>query len=98
VYDTIARVRQDLPPAVTFLGFCGAPWTLATYMIAGRGTPDQIPALLRVEISTLFLRETSIKSIIDKSPMFAVATPRGIRPVQQATPSPPSDRACRTPP
>jgi hypothetical protein len=34
VYETIARVRQDLPPAVTFLGFCGAPWTLATYMIA----------------------------------------------------------------
>ena len=34
VYETIARVRQDLPPAVTLLGFCGAPWTLATYMIA----------------------------------------------------------------
>jgi len=46
VYDTIARVRQDLPPAVTFLGFCGAPWTLATYMIAGQGTPDQLPARL----------------------------------------------------
>jgi uroporphyrinogen decarboxylase len=35
VYETIGRVRQDLSPAVTFLGFCGAPWTLATYMIAG---------------------------------------------------------------
>jgi len=46
VYETIARVRQDLPPAVTFLGFCGAPWTLATYMIAGQGTPDQLPARL----------------------------------------------------
>ncbi len=46
VYEAIARVRQDLPPAVTFLGFCGAPWTLATYMIAGRGTPDQLPARL----------------------------------------------------
>ncbi len=44
VYETIARVRQDLPPAVTLLGFCGAPWTLATYMIAGRGTADQLPA------------------------------------------------------
>jgi uroporphyrinogen decarboxylase len=43
VYETIARVRQDLPPAATFLGFCGAPWTLATYMIAGQGTPDQLP-------------------------------------------------------
>jgi hypothetical protein len=38
VYETIARVRQDLPPVVAFLGFCGAPWTLATYMIAGQGT------------------------------------------------------------
>jgi len=31
---------------VTLLGFCGAPWTVATYMIAGRGTPDQAPARL----------------------------------------------------
>jgi len=31
---------------VTFLGFCGAPWTVATYMVAGRGTPDQAPARL----------------------------------------------------
>jgi uroporphyrinogen decarboxylase len=46
VYETIARVRQDLPPAVALLGFCGAPWTLATYMIAGQGTQDQSPARL----------------------------------------------------
>lgn len=32
VYETISRVKQDLPPAVALLGFCGAPWTLATYM------------------------------------------------------------------
>jgi uroporphyrinogen decarboxylase len=44
VYETIARVKQDLPPAVTLLGFCGAPWTLATYMIAGCSTVDQFPA------------------------------------------------------
>jgi uroporphyrinogen decarboxylase len=46
IYETIARVRQDLPPAVTLLGFCGAPWTLATYMIAGCGTANQFPARL----------------------------------------------------
>src|SRR5215475_6849816 len=46
IYETIGRVRQELPPAVAFLGFCGAPWTVATYMIAGRGTPDQSPARL----------------------------------------------------
>ena len=44
IYETIQRVKTDLPPEVTFLGFCGAPWTVATYMIAGRGTPDQEPA------------------------------------------------------
>jgi len=46
IYETIQRVKADLPADVTFLGFCGAPWTVATYMIAGRGTPDQEPARL----------------------------------------------------
>jgi uroporphyrinogen decarboxylase len=46
VYETIRRVKADLPATVTLLGFCGAPWTVATYMIAGRGTPDQAPARL----------------------------------------------------
>jgi uroporphyrinogen decarboxylase len=44
VYETIARVKEDLPESVALLGFCGAPWTVATYMIAGVGTPDQLPA------------------------------------------------------
>ena len=44
VYETIARVKPQLPAHVAFLGFCGAPWTVATYMVAGRGTPDQLPA------------------------------------------------------
>jgi uroporphyrinogen decarboxylase len=46
VYETIARVRPELPPSVALLGFCGAPWTVATYMIAGCGTSDQLPARL----------------------------------------------------
>jgi uroporphyrinogen decarboxylase len=44
VYDAIRLVKRDLPPGIALLGFCGAPWTVATYMIAGRGTPDQAPA------------------------------------------------------
>jgi uroporphyrinogen decarboxylase len=46
IYETIRLVAQALPPASALLGFCGAPWTVATYMIAGRGTPDQAPARL----------------------------------------------------
>jgi uroporphyrinogen decarboxylase len=46
IYETIARVKGALDPDIALLGFCGAPWTVATYMIAGRGTPDQAPARL----------------------------------------------------
>jgi len=46
IYETIQLVKAELPPAVTFLGFCGGPWTVATYMVAGHGTPDQAPARL----------------------------------------------------
>ena len=44
VYETIGNAKRQLPPAVALLGFCGAPWTVATYMVAGGGSPDQIPA------------------------------------------------------
>ncbi len=46
VYETIAAVGAAIPAAVTLLGFCGAPWTVATYMVAGQGTADQAPARL----------------------------------------------------
>ena len=46
VFETVARLRQDLPRETTLIGFCGAPWTVATYMAAGRGTPDQAEARL----------------------------------------------------
>lgn len=44
VYETIDRVRKELSGDISLLGFCGAPWTVATYMIAGGGVPDQLPA------------------------------------------------------
>ncbi len=46
VFETIGRVRGALQSEVALIGFCGAPWTVASYMIAGRGTPDQAPARL----------------------------------------------------
>jgi len=44
VYETIRILTRELPKETTLIGFAGAPWTVATYMIAGRGTPDQAPA------------------------------------------------------
>ena len=44
VYETVRILARELPPDTTLIGFAGAPWTVATYMIAGRGTPDQGPA------------------------------------------------------
>ena len=46
VYETVSAVRSNLSPETALIGFCGAPWTVASYMIAGRGTPDQAPARL----------------------------------------------------
>ncbi|MEO7365493.1 MAG: uroporphyrinogen decarboxylase [Sphingomicrobium sp.] len=44
IYETVARVKARLGPATTLIGFAGAPWTVATYMIAGEGSRDQAPA------------------------------------------------------
>ena len=44
IYETVRILSAELPRETTLIGFAGAPWTVATYMIAGRGTPDQAPA------------------------------------------------------
>jgi uroporphyrinogen decarboxylase len=55
IYETVRILRDALPPETTLIGFAGAPWTVATYMIAGRGTPDQGPAhALKQENTALF--------------------------------------------
>src|SRR5215813_8916663 len=71
VYETVRLVKRALDPTVTLLGFCGAPWTVATYMIAGRGTPDQAPARQfgyrdRVGLDTL------INVLVDASAAYLV--------------------------
>ena len=44
IYETIKILSKSLPVGTTLIGFAGSPWTVATYMIAGQGTPDQGPA------------------------------------------------------
>ncbi|MCL4109773.1 UNVERIFIED_CONTAM: hypothetical protein GTU68_018500 [Idotea baltica] len=55
VYETVKILANELPKETTLIGFAGAPWTVATYMIAGRGTPDQGPAhALKAEERAVF--------------------------------------------
>lgn len=46
VLETVRRLRAALAPDKTLIGFCGSPWTVATYMIGGRGSTDQAAARL----------------------------------------------------
>ncbi len=46
VSEAIRLVKAELPQKTALIGFCGAPFTVASYMIAGHGTPDQAPARL----------------------------------------------------
>ena len=41
IYDTVTKVNSALAPEKTLIGFAGAPWTVATYMVAGQGSRDQ---------------------------------------------------------
>ncbi|MDE4174454.1 uroporphyrinogen decarboxylase [Phaeobacter sp. PT47_59] len=55
IYETLKILKRELPSETALIGFAGAPWTVATYMIAGRGTPDQGPAhALKAENRALF--------------------------------------------
>ena len=45
VFETVANVRQRLPNDTALIGFCGAPWTVATYMVSGGKSADQSEAI-----------------------------------------------------
>ncbi len=61
IWATVARVKADLSPETTFLGFAGSPWTVATYMVAGQGSREQ------AEARTLaYLDPGKFQAIIDR--------------------------------
>lgn len=37
VYEAVARIKGELEPQIPLIGFCGGPWTVATYMLQGQG-------------------------------------------------------------
>jgi uroporphyrinogen decarboxylase len=60
VYQTVQRVVAELPKNIPLIGFCGAPWTVATYMVEGQGSKDQAAARLMA-----YRDETTFQRLID---------------------------------
>ena len=72
VFETLDRLRNALPPQTALLGFCGAPWTVASYMIAGKGTPDQAPARVLAYRDPAFMAAI-IERLVEASTAYLVA-------------------------
>lgn len=66
VFQAIRQIKAALPKETTFLGFCGAPWTVASYMIAGKGTPELAPSRLLAYRNPAFL-ERLIDRLVEAS-------------------------------
>jgi uroporphyrinogen decarboxylase len=71
VFEAIERVKAALPAETTFLGFCGAPWTVASYMIAGKSTPELAPARLLAYRDPEFM-EALIAKLVRASTAYLV--------------------------
>jgi uroporphyrinogen decarboxylase len=72
VFEALERVKGALPGDIALLGFCGAPWTVASYMIAGKGTPDQAPARVAAYRDPAFMAAL-IDRLVDASTAYLTA-------------------------
>ncbi len=75
VFETLDRVNSALPERNALLGFCGAPFTVASYMIAGKGTPDQAPARLAAYRDPAFVAAL-IERLVDASTAYLIRPDR----------------------
>lgn len=71
VFETLDILKSSLPKETTLLGFCGAPWTVASYMIAGKGTPDQAPARILAYTDPDFM-DALIERLVNASVSYLV--------------------------
>jgi uroporphyrinogen decarboxylase len=84
IWATVERVKAQLSPQTTFLGFAGSPWTVATYMVAGQGSREQAEAralayrdpgkfeaiVRRIEAVTLDYLSGQVKAGVDAIQLF----------------------------
>ena len=75
IYETVEKVAAQLPETTTFLGFAGSPWTVATYMVAGRGSKDQGEARRFAYADPQAFGEV-IDALVDMTGRSRSATPR----------------------
>lgn len=72
IFETVKRVRESLEKNKALIGFCGAPWTVATYMIAGRGGDGQEAAKLAAYTRPQFLQKL-IDKLVESSIIYLCA-------------------------
>lgn len=72
ILETVSRVRDSLGSRVSLIGFCGAPWTVATYMVAGKGTSDQLPARAMAAADPLLFQRL-IDVLVEVSATYLIA-------------------------
>ena len=84
IWATVERVKAELSPQTTFLGFAGSPWTVATYMVAGQGSREQAEArslayqdpgrfeeiIRRIEAVTLDYLSGQVRAGVDAIQLF----------------------------
>ena len=84
IWATVSRVKAELSPQTTFLGFAGSPWTVATYMVAGQGSREQAEArslayqdpgkfeaiIRRIEAVTIDYLSGQVKAGVDAVQLF----------------------------
>ncbi len=71
VFETVRLTRAALVAEKALIGFCGAPWTVATYMIAGSGTTDHLAAR-RLALEQPERLQTLIDILVDASVAYLV--------------------------
>lgn len=71
VFEAIERIKGALPRETTFLGFCGAPWTVGSYMVAGKGTPELAPSRLMAYRDPVFM-DTLVDKLVVASTAYLV--------------------------